>query len=376
MTSSDLDRWHMQRALELAVRGQGYVEPNPMVGCVIARGAEVIAEGWHRRYGGPHAEVEALTIAGPRAAGATLYATLEPCCHHGKTPPCTEAILAAGVSRVVVAHQDPFPPVSGGGLAALASAGITVEVGLFEEETRSLNAPYLKLVTTGRPWIIAKWAMTLDGKIATRTGDSRWISSEASRALVHQLRGRMDALVIGSRTAAIDDPLLTSRPPGARSAMRVVVDSAATLSANSQLLRTARETPLLVAVGPQASAEQCRTIAAAGGEVFACAGVTHAERLHALLAEFGRRRMTNVLVEGGAGLLGAFFDESLIDEFHVFVAPKLLGGADAPGPIKGRGRELLAAAVMLGQPKVQVLGEDAYLHARVAPSIVRAPAGP
>ena len=170
MDPHELDLWHMRRALELAAAGQGFVEPNPMVGCVIARGAEIIGEGWHRRFGGDHAEVEALRLAGSRAAGATLYVTLEPCCHTGKTPPCTAAILAAGIRRVVAAMGDPFPQVAGGGMAALQAAGVAVEVGLLEAEARQLNAPYLKLLRRGLPWIIAKWAMTLDGKIATRTG--------------------------------------------------------------------------------------------------------------------------------------------------------------------------------------------------------------
>ena len=179
----------MTRALALAARGQGLVEPNPMVGCVIARGDQALAEGWHGRFGGPHAEIEALRVAGSAAAGATLYVTLEPCCHYGKTPPCTAAVIAAGLRRVVVAQADPFPQVAGGGLAQLRAAGLQVELGLGEPAARRLNAPYLKLVTSGRPWLIAKWAMTLDGKIATRTGSSQWISGAAARATVHQLRG-------------------------------------------------------------------------------------------------------------------------------------------------------------------------------------------
>ena len=166
----------MSRALELAVRGEGYVEPNPMVGCVIVRDGAVVGEGWHRKFGGPHAEIEALRVAGRSAQGATAFVTLEPCCHHGKTPPCTEALIAAGIRRVICAQRDPFAEVSGRGIAALETAGIAVEVGLLAEQARQLNAPYLKLVATGRPWVIAKWAMSLDGKIATRTGDSRWIS--------------------------------------------------------------------------------------------------------------------------------------------------------------------------------------------------------
>ena len=218
MQQPEIDLWHIRRALELAARGQGAVEPNPMVGCVVAQGAEIIGEGWHRRFGQAHAEVEALQMAGNRAAGATLYVTLEPCCHQGKTPPCTEAVAASGVRRVVIALRDPFPQVQGGGIAAFQAAGLTVEVGLLGAEAARLNAPYLKLVETGRPWIIAKWAMTLDGKIATHTGESRWISNPRSREIVHALRGRVDAVMIGRGTAERDNPLLTARPAGPRTA--------------------------------------------------------------------------------------------------------------------------------------------------------------
>ncbi len=259
MEQREIDLWHIRRALELARRGQGFVEPNPMVGCVIAQGAEIIGEGWHRRFGQAHAEVEALHIAGDRAAGGTLYVTLEPCCHHGKTPPCTEAVLASGVRRVVVAMRDPFPQVQGGGIAALQAAGLTVEVGLLEDEAARLNAPYLRLVETGRPWIIAKWAMTLDGKIATHTGQSQWISNPKSREIVHALRGRVDALMIGRGTAERDDPLLTARPAGPRTAARVVLDTHASLCSTSQLVRTAGQSPVLVAVGNEATLANCAT---------------------------------------------------------------------------------------------------------------------
>jgi diaminohydroxyphosphoribosylaminopyrimidine deaminase/5-amino-6-(5-phosphoribosylamino)uracil reductase len=363
MTGPDLDRWHMARAIELAARGQGAVEPNPMVGCVVAEGAEIIGEGWHRGYGGPHAEVEALAVAGRRARGATLYVTLEPCCHHGKTPPCTDAVLAAGIRRVVVAAADPFPAVAGQGLKTLQQAGVAVEVGLLEAEARRLNAPYLKRLTTDRPWIIAKWAMTLDGKIASHTGDSRWISAPQSRAIVHQLRGRVDAIVVGRRTAEVDDPLLTARPAGPRTATRVVVDSHGKLSGASQLVKTARQTPLVIAAGEQITAADRDRLEAAGCEVLICPGQTHAQRLDALLSELGRRRLTNVLVEGGGELLGSLLDARAIDEVHVFVAPKLLGGSTAPTPIAGRGREKIADAIACADANWRVLDGDLYLHA-------------
>jgi diaminohydroxyphosphoribosylaminopyrimidine deaminase/5-amino-6-(5-phosphoribosylamino)uracil reductase len=364
---SSLDIWHMRRALELAAQGQGTVEPNPMAGCVIARGAEIIGEGWHRRFGGPHAEIEALKIAGARARGATMYVTLEPCCHFGKTPPCTRAILAAGITRVVAAMSDPFPQVAGEGLVELRAAGLEVDSGVLEDEARKLNAPYLKLVTTGRPWIIAKWAMTLDGKIATASGDSRWISSRESRNIVHQLRGRVDAIVVGRGTAAADDPMLTARPPGPRTALRVVIDTRTSLASDSQLVRTARETPVLVAVGAEAKPDDCRRLQDAGCAVFMCAGNTPQERLESLLDELGKRRMTNVLVEGGSRLLGSLFDARLIDEAHVFIAPKLAGGEGALSPIAGHGVEKIAAAAALEDVVFEPIGGDIYLRGRISP---------
>lgn len=366
MDRSELDCWHMRRALELAAFGQGHVEPNPLVGCVIARGAEIIAEGWHRRYGGAHAEVDALALAGSRAAGATVYVTLEPCRHFGKTHPCTTALIAAQVARVVAAMRDPFPAVSGQGAAELASAGIEVELGVLENEASWLNAPYLKLLRWQAPWVLAKWAMTLDGKIATRAGDSRWISSESSRQLVHELRGRVDAILVGSGTALRDDPLLTARPPGPRLAARVVVDSQATLPLESQLSRTAREVPVIVAAVASAPEDNRRRLEAAGCEVLSLSAQTHAERLVELLRELGRRGMTNVLVEGGGQLLGQLADQGAIDELHVFVAPRLIGGAAAPSPLGGSGIARLADAIAIAGRQWRQSGDDLYFSGRVA----------
>lgn len=355
----------MRRALQLAAAGQGYVEPNPMVGCLVVQGAEIIGEGWHRRFGGPHAEVHALAVAGPRAAGSTLYVTLEPCCHFGKTPPCTKAIIAAGVRRVVFAADDPFPQVAGKGAAELRAAGIEVISGVLADEARRLNAAYRKLLAARMPWVIAKWAMTLDGRIATRTGDSRWVSGEASRRVAHELRGRVDGILIGRQTAAVDDPLLTARPSGPRVAARIVLDSQASLSVDSQLVRTAREAPVIVAAAEAAPRDACRPLEDCGCEILPLPGDTHAARLTALLAELGRRRMTNLLVEGGAQLLGGLLDARQIDEVHVFVAPKMIGGAAAPGPIAGVGRELLSQAMMLERVEWTRIDDDLHLHGLV-----------
>lgn len=365
MDQYDLDVWHMQRALELAAEGEGLVEPNPMVGCVIVRGAEIIGEGWHRCFGGPHAEIEALKVAGSRAENATMYVTLEPCCHHGKTPPCTKAVLEAKIARVVVAQRDPFPKVDGGGIAELQQAGVEVETGLLEAEARRLNAPYLTLQQEKRPWIIAKWAMTLDGKTATRTGFSKWISNEQSREVVHRLRGRVDAIMIGRLTAMLDDPLLTARPPGPRTAIRIVVDTRATLASDSQLVRTAREVPVLVAVGSEASPEERRRLTKAGCEVLVCRADSRAGRLGQLLRGLGRRQLTNVLVEGGGQLAGCLLDAGQVDEAHVFIAPKLIGGTAARSPIAGEGIDEIPQAFTFSDPHIEQLESDIYFHGRL-----------
>src|SRR3954451_2333572 len=226
---TDTDRDWMRQALQLAERGRGVVEPNPLVGAVVVRGGVAVGEGWHQRFGGPHAEVHALAAAGDAARGATLYVTLEPCCHYGKTPPCTDAVLRAGIARVVAAMTDPFPQVAGQGVAILRAAGVDVETGTGEAEARRLNAPYLTLLGKGRPYVHAKWAMTLDGKIATAAGDSKWISGDASRRLVHDLRGRMDAIIVGAGTVRADDPLLTARPPEPRTPARIVLSTSGRL---------------------------------------------------------------------------------------------------------------------------------------------------
>ena len=323
----------MRRAIDLASRGAGHVEPNPQVGAVVvAPDGAIVGEGWHAVYGGPHAEVAALAAAGPAARGATLHVTLEPCCHHGKTPPCTAAIIAAGIARVVVAAGDPFPAVAGRGIAALRAAGIVVETGALEAEACRLIAPFRKLVETGTPWVIAKWAMSLDGRLAAAPGADRWISSPESRALVHALRGRIDAIAVGIGTVLADDPLLTARPPGPRQPLRIVLDSTARLPLTTALVRTAREVPVLVAAGPSADAARVGALRAAGCEVWQGAAGAPIDRLRELLGELGRRRITNLVVEGGPAVLRTLFAAGAADEIQAFVAPRVIGGDPAALP--------------------------------------------
>lgn len=341
MTDAD---W-MRRALNLAAQGRGSVEPNPLVGAVILDAAGSLAgDGWHQQYGHAHAEVHAITAAGDRARGGTLLVTLEPCCHHGKTPPCTDAVLASGVRRVVVAMTDPFPKVAGGGVGILRAAGLDVVVGVCEKEAQALNAPYLKRLATGKPWVIAKWAMTLDGRLASRTGDSRWISSAESRAKVHTLRGQVDAVIVGRGTVVADDPMLTARTPGPRTPLRVVLSASGDLPERCQLRATAREVPVLVATS-SAGVAKLTGWAADGVEILALNGVD------TLLCELGRRGATNVLVEGGSSVLEAFQAAGAIDEVWAFVAPLLVGGMDR-----------MADATRLGECQIESSGQDVWIR--------------
>lgn len=363
---SELDLQFMRRALELARRGEGFVEPNPMVGCVVARDGRLITEGWHRYFGGPHAERDAIANAGSQAdlAGATWYVTLEPCCHTGKTPPCTEAVIASKPRRVVVAMRDPFPLVNGAGIAQLSAAGIEVVVGACGLEARQLCAPFLKRLRNGRPWVIAKWAMTLDGKIATRTGDSRWISSAESRRRVHALRGRVDGVVVGAGTAIADDPRLTARPAGQRVATRIVLDRLCKLPLDSQLVRTCREVPVKMFVGLDAELIKVNDLIAAGVDVVHCNSNHHASMVGELLDHCGKMGMTNLLVEGGGGVLGAFHDAGEIDEVHAYIAPKLVGGEAAITPIAGLG----VATIQLGScwevQQLEIIEQDVLVVMR------------
>lgn len=368
----------MRRALELAERGRGAVEPNPLVGAVLARGDELLAEGWHQRFGGPHAEVEVFDQWVARGdtkipLGATLYVTLEPCCHYGKTPPCTDRVLTSGIGRVVVAMTDPFPRVSGQGINLLRAAGCQVEVGLLESESRRLNAPYLHLLATGRPYVHAKWAMTLDGKITTATGESKWITNETSRVHAHQFRGTLDAIIVGLGTVIADDPLLTARPPGSRTPCRVVLDCRARLPLHSQLARTANETRTLVVVTEAAPSAHLAGLRQAGCEYLMVPTDDDGTiALGPLLTTMGQWRWTNVLVEGGPTLLGAFLREGWIDALRVYLAPRLVGGLNAKSPIAGLGIASLKNSLFFSPPQILHLDGDVFLSATRIPVILDA----
>lgn len=363
------DQYFMRRALLLARRGEGRVEPNPMVGCVICRDGRIIGEGFHRRFGGPHAEVDALRRCSKSPRHATLYVTLEPCCHVGKTPPCTSALVEAGIARVVVACRDPNPLVDGKGIAALRRAGIDVSVGVTQDDAAELLAPFATVQRLQRPYVIVKWAQSLDGKLATRTGESRWISGEAARRRVHRLRSRMDAILVGAGTVCADDPLLTARGvPLRRRALRVVCDGQLNLPIKCQLVVTARQVPTLVFTAmDNIESAKAQRLRASGVEVVGLRAAGTSRFLAGALRDLARRGVTNLLVEGGAQVLAGFLDARLVDEALVFVAPLLIGGTKAPSPWNGLGVAELADARLPRLVSVTRLGHDHLFRLRLTP---------
>jgi diaminohydroxyphosphoribosylaminopyrimidine deaminase/5-amino-6-(5-phosphoribosylamino)uracil reductase len=344
----DVDERLMARALALAARGAGETQPNPAVGCVIARGGQVVGQGWHRRAGGPHAEVFALREAGSRAHGATAYVTLEPCAHQGRTGPCAPLLAAAGIARVVVALRDPNPRVGGRGLRLLRAAGVAVEVGPGAAEARRLNEPFLGAMRLARPWIALKAAPTLDGRIATPAGESKWLTSPAQRREARRLRRRYDGLLVGIGTVLADDPLLLPEPRTRRPYHRVVLDSAARLPVAGRLASSAGEHPVWVVTREDAGAARARTLEAAGVRVLRVAGgadgrVALAPALRAL-RDAG---LLSLLVEGGGEVLGALVRERLFDELRLFRAPLLMGGRGSRPAFGGPDPASLAEAVRL-----------------------------
>jgi diaminohydroxyphosphoribosylaminopyrimidine deaminase/5-amino-6-(5-phosphoribosylamino)uracil reductase len=369
LAATKLDRAYLARAIELAGRGLGFTNPNPVVGAVIATEDAVLGEGWHEQIGGPHAEVNAIRACGDAdLSNATLYVSLEPCCHHGRTPPCTEAIVAAGIRRVVVASDDPTEKANGRGLGVLRDEG--VEVLSADEETaraaRLLNQAFRKHARVGRPWVLFKSAMTLDGKVATRDGDSKWISGERSREVAHHWRASVDAVAIGIGTALADDPQLTSRVEGVhRQPRRVVFDSLARLPVASQLVQAAIEVPLIVVVSRAAPRNDTDALTAAGAEVIVASGQNEPARVRSALDQLASMDIAAVLLEGGPHLAGAFLDAGEIDEIRLFLAPMLLGGASARDPLEGEGVARIADAINALTLDCSRVAEDLLISARL-----------
>lgn len=383
MSQAEGDHAYMAQALNLAALGRSRTHPNPMVGCVIVKDGEVVGTGYHRKAGEPHAEVFALREAGEAARGATVYVTLEPCAHHGRTPPCADALVAAGVGRVVAAMVDPDPRVAGKGLARVRAAGIAAESGLMEAEARLLNRAYLKLKATARPLVILKWAMTLDGKIACASGDSRWVTGDDARAHLHQVRDQVDAILVGETTASRDDPELTARPAGPgplpgwaggidpgpdpgwapKDPLRIVLDSMARTDLDSRLFspelqQRPHPNKTLIAATRLASPIKLKAIRERGADTLELPERERVVDLTALLDELGRRGIASLLVEGGARVHWSFLSQGLADYIMVYMAPKLIGGANAPGPVAGPGLQVMAQAWAAAIRKLTIIGSD------------------
>ena len=350
---------HMERALELARCALGSVSPNPAVGAVLVNGGEVVGEGWTHPPGQDHAEIVALRQAGARAKGASLYVTLEPCNHFGRTPPCTGAVIEAGVSKVHSALRDPNPHVEAGGLTRLKEAGVQTYLGEGSEEACQIMESYTRWVTTGLPFVTAKFAMTLDGKIATRTGDSKWITGEDARGYVHELRSASDAIMAGVNTVLADDPRLTARDTDGlsrhRQPLRVLVDSKGRVPADAKLLSEPGRTLVAVAGADKNALSDLR---AAGAEVETVPAADGLVNLPALLRVLGKREITSVLVESGGTLMGSLFNQGLVDKVVAFVAPTIVGGSSAPSPVGGQGAETMREAQQLQRVMVMRLGAD------------------
>jgi diaminohydroxyphosphoribosylaminopyrimidine deaminase / 5-amino-6-(5-phosphoribosylamino)uracil reductase len=351
---------YMKLALRLAAKGAGWVSPNPLVGSVVVKDGQVVGKGYHRRAGLPHAEVEALRIAGEASRGADLYVTLEPCNHQGRTPPCTQAILAAGIRRVIIAARDPNPQVTGNGAEFLMAQGVEVSVGVLEAEARQLNEAWFHWVKTGRPWVMAKAACSLDGRIATATGESQWLTGEIARAFGHRLRHQVDAILVGVGTVLADNPQLTARLPRGRShdPIRIVLDSRLRLPLNSKLVQLKSPAPTWVATTNHAPPDTVHSLQEHGVQVMVLPAEDGRVSLPVLLQLLGERQVQSVLVEGGAETLGAFFDQSLVQKFNFFYAPKILGGAKAPAMVGGQGVTHLGEAHIARNLSIRRLGVD------------------
>jgi len=360
----ETDQKWMRRALELAARARGRTSPNPMVGAVLVRDNQPVGEGFHAYAGSEHAEVAALNEAGSAAVGATLYVSLEPCCHFGRTPPCVEQILRGGVRRVVAACEDPNPAVSGKGIARLRTAGLLVDVGILAEEASRLNEAFFTHVRTGRPFVILKVAASLDGKIATRTGDSRWITGESARRRVHQLRNEVDAVLAGIGTILRDDPQLTTRLGIAdqRDPIRVIVDNLARCPLRAKVVNRASTAPTILAVSQMAPQTKLESVRQEGMEVLVVENSPRRVSLERLMEALGKRGILSVMIEGGAEINASALREGIVDKVLVFLAPILIGGKSTPTAVGGEGIEALSQALRLRDMRIERFDGDILIE--------------
>ena len=352
---------YMRRAIELAKKARGFTSPNPMVGAVIVKDGRIIGEGYHERYGQLHAERNALASCKESPEGAVMYVTLEPCCHYGKTPPCTEAIIEAGIRKVVIGSRDPNPKVSGKGAKQLRKAGIEVEEDFLRTECDALNPVFFHYISTGTPYVVLKYAMTADGKIASHTGKSKWITGEKARNHVHQLRHWYSGIMVGIDTVLADDPMLNCRIESLRSPVRIVCDSKLRIPLDSKLCKSAQEYPLIIACARE-DAYRKKELEKLGAEVLCLPGADGRVSLPDLMKELGRRQIDSVLVEGGAALNSSVIQAGLVKKCYVYIGGKILGGTEAKGPVGGEGADSPDTGLQLEKPKVTVFENDVLLE--------------
>lgn len=369
MSYNEQDIKYMQRAIELAKKGAGFVNPNPMVGCVIVKDDKIIGEGYHEFYGGFHAERNALLKMND-AKGATLYVTLEPCCHHGKTPPCTDIIIEKEIKKVVVGLLDPNPLVAGKGISILHNAGIEVVTGVLEDEIKELNKVFLKYIKTKRPYVILKTAMTLDGKIASHIGDSKWITNEKSRRLVHELRSEMMGIVAGIGTVKADDPMLNCRIERQQihQPIRIIVDTNASIPLDSQIVKTSKDYRTILAIGSSIANSQSSTVdmlKSFNVEILYCEEKNGHVDINDLMVKLGELGIDSMLLEGGSTINAAFLEADCVDEVYAFIAPKIIGGQNSKSPIGGNGIDLMKDAVMLKDIKIEQFDNDILIKGKI-----------
>lgn len=353
----------MQRALELAQKGAGWVAPNPMVGAVIVKDDRIIGSGYHKKYGGPHAEVNAVANATEDVQGAVIYVTLEPCCHYGKTPPCADLLVEKKISRVVIGSLDPNPLVAGKGVQKLKEAGVEVICGVLKEQCDFVNRVFLHYITAKRPYVVMKTAMTLDGKIATVTGESRWISDEESRREVHQLRHRYTGIMVGVNTIIYDNATLTCRMPGGKNPVRIVIDSRLRIPLTSNVLKDQVHNPTLLAATSQASPQTVAQLKTLGAEVIVCPIKDGRVDLNTLMDQLGAMGIDSILLEGGATLNEAALQQNIVQEIITYIAPKILGGDQAPTSVGGAGVTRLEDAFELEHMQAVPIGKDIRISA-------------
>ena len=356
------DEFYMRRAIELAKKGRGWTNPNPMVGAVIVKNGSIIGEGYHEKCGELHAERNAIASLTESAEGATLYVTLEPCCHYGKTPPCTEAILEQKIARVVIGSRDPNPKVSGKGAKILREAGVQVEEDFLREECDALNPVFFHYITTGLPYVVMKYAMTADGKIATKTGASKWISGEEARSLVHEMRHDYMAIMAGIGTVLADDPMLNCRVEGGVDPVRIICDSNLHIPLESQIVKTASEIETIVACSQEAleaerKQEKIRKLKEAGIQLIGTEGA-HGVNLVELMKKLGEQNIDSILLEGGGTLNASALEDGIVNKVYAYIAGKLIGGMDARSPVEGMGIDRMADAITLKDMEIERLGDD------------------